>query len=235
MRIILTGGTGLVGGELLTQCIRNASITSIIALTRRPLAPAVTSHEKVENIIHDNFNEYPDQLLKKLAGAEACLWALGGNASAFKTKEEARLVTVDYTLSAARAFHTALRTNLPSSQTKPFRFVYCSGMLAEQDPDKFLWYPTGTLKTKGAAEKGLFDLARANPDSFEAYAVRPALILEKDPGFIPSVMKCLFPSIKVDVLAAAMVDVTLHGGEAHVLENPELLERGNAVIAKEGK
>ncbi|GAT22903.1 nucleoside-diphosphate-sugar epimerase [Aspergillus luchuensis] len=68
MKIILTGSTGFIGHEILTQCLRNPHITSIIALSRRPLP---TNNPKLTVRLVDGFLTYPESLLQELRGAEA--------------------------------------------------------------------------------------------------------------------------------------------------------------------
>lgn len=73
MKIILTGCTGFIGSEVLSQCIRNPSISSIIALSRRSL-PETANDPKLKTIIMKDFNSYPDSVLEDLSGADACIW-----------------------------------------------------------------------------------------------------------------------------------------------------------------
>jgi nucleoside-diphosphate-sugar epimerase len=83
MKIILTGATGFVGRVLLKYCIAHPAITSIVVLSRRELDEAQirgdinneqSSGAKVKVILHQDFESYPDELLKELEGAEGCLW-----------------------------------------------------------------------------------------------------------------------------------------------------------------
>jgi NAD dependent epimerase/dehydratase family enzyme len=81
MKIILTGATGFVGGVLLKFCIAHPAITSIVVLSRRELDESQTCGDneqsnggKVKVILHQDFESYPDELLKELEGAEGCLW-----------------------------------------------------------------------------------------------------------------------------------------------------------------
>ena len=74
MKVIVTGATGLVGGALVRQCIKDARITHALVLTRRPLPEDVTKSNKITVIEHADFSTYPPELLEKLAGAEGCLW-----------------------------------------------------------------------------------------------------------------------------------------------------------------
>lgn len=73
MKVIVTGVTGLVGSTILRQCIKDPRITSVVALSRRKLPAEISGDKKVTIIIHEDFSQYPDQLLQELNGAEACL------------------------------------------------------------------------------------------------------------------------------------------------------------------
>jgi hypothetical protein len=55
--------------------------------------------------------------------------------------ESGRTINLDYTLAASKAFEKSLATRLPDqTKGKKFRFVYCSGILAERDQEKSLWF-----------------------------------------------------------------------------------------------
>jgi hypothetical protein len=72
-KIILTGGTGRIGSQVLEQCLNDARITEIVCLTRRPL-PGPKRSNKLLSIVMDDFAEYPDDVIAKLAGADGCVW-----------------------------------------------------------------------------------------------------------------------------------------------------------------
>lgn len=74
MKVIVTGGTGNTGGALLRQCIADDRITKVFALTRKALPGEVVSCPKVKVVMHDDFSTYPDEIMRQLEGAEACLW-----------------------------------------------------------------------------------------------------------------------------------------------------------------
>jgi uncharacterized protein YbjT (DUF2867 family) len=76
MEFILTGCTGFIGGEVLLQCLRNPAITSVVALSRRPLPEAIAKDTKLNVVIMKDFNSYPDSVLQELKGADACIWYL---------------------------------------------------------------------------------------------------------------------------------------------------------------
>jgi len=77
MKLILTGSTGMIGAAVLRKCISDTTITKVYALTRRPLSEDLTSNNKVKNIIHEDFSQYPDELLAQLEGADSCIWSIG--------------------------------------------------------------------------------------------------------------------------------------------------------------
>jgi len=53
--------------------------------------------------------------------------------------EDSRKVEIGYTLAAAEAFTSSLAPAL-KDEGKTFRFVYLSGMLANRDATKSLWF-----------------------------------------------------------------------------------------------
>lgn len=74
MKLILTGSTGFIGQEVLSQCLLHPDITSLVALSRRPLPSSVTNSPKLKVVILEDFTSYPENVLKELEGAEACIW-----------------------------------------------------------------------------------------------------------------------------------------------------------------
>lgn len=70
MKVILTGSTGFVGREVLSQCLQHPVITSIVALSRRDL-PA---HEKLQVAIVEDFLTYSDTIREEIKDADACIW-----------------------------------------------------------------------------------------------------------------------------------------------------------------
>mgnify|MGYP000891208853 CR=1 FL=1 len=74
MKVIVTGATGTAGRGIVKACLEDDRITEVIILTRRAVSGSVESHPKVQVVMHHDFSQYPDNLMDKLAGAEACLW-----------------------------------------------------------------------------------------------------------------------------------------------------------------
>jgi uncharacterized protein YbjT (DUF2867 family) len=75
MKLIITGASGFIGGEVLSRALNSPSITSVIALLRRPLPDSPhLSNPKLKVVVLEDFNTYPPSVLEQLDGAEACIW-----------------------------------------------------------------------------------------------------------------------------------------------------------------
>lgn len=76
MKIIVTGGTGLVGSEVLRSCIKHTFITHVYAVVRKPLDPKLSSHPKITEILHDDFEKWPEHLMRLFEheGVRGCIW-----------------------------------------------------------------------------------------------------------------------------------------------------------------
>ncbi|KAK4237205.1 hypothetical protein C8A03DRAFT_44927 [Achaetomium macrosporum] len=223
MKVIVTGCTGLVGSALVRQCIANDNISHVFALTRKPLPEAVAKSPKLTVLLHKDFSTYPPELLNQLAGAEGCLWAIGGRATQFPDVETCRRVQVDYTLAAAKAFLEHLVPQLPEG--KQFRFVFCSGKFAEWDQKKPLHFLADTRRIKGQVEQGLCEIADGDSTKrFVVYCVRPSGILPPDAGLALRLSGKLYGAIEVDHLAKAFIRILLEGYRERIVENDQLLQ-----------
>ncbi|OAP62481.1 hypothetical protein AYL99_04686 [Fonsecaea erecta] len=194
VHLILTGATGLVGSSVLshilslpatsTPTIHKLSIigrsSNIPWLSATPPlgTPSVNKHTKIEVIEHKDFTSYPPELLEKLKGADACIWALGVSQNDV-SKEQYVKITKDYTLEAAKAF-SSLRESWPAAaspddkpETHKFKFIYVSGEGATLHPR--MWTPLFG-RVKGETEQSLLQLSKTPPYStlLSVYSIRPA-------------------------------------------------------------
>ncbi|RAH65697.1 putative nucleoside-diphosphate-sugar epimerase [Aspergillus aculeatinus CBS 121060] len=234
MKIILAGTTGLVGQEVLTQCLAHPSITSILVLSRRELPNNIT-HPKlqVHRMQDQDFLSYADpQLAASLPGATACIWTLGVPPSRASADEEAsRRVTLEYTSQAAVAFNEAFTASLagpgreeaPSAAGSRFRFVYFSGGMAERDQTKSLWVTAGYRRLRGQAENIFLEFQAGHSTTFESYIMRPGMVLSRQ-GTLADRVRSLAPSVRVDVLARAAVDLAVQGHSEKIWENAQITE-----------
>lgn len=79
MKLVVSGATGLVGTEVIRQSLLNPKITSIIALTRRPISiPSFPDQDvdtsKLKSLILEDFTEYTDDAKEQLVDVDACIW-----------------------------------------------------------------------------------------------------------------------------------------------------------------
>ncbi|KAF2720550.1 hypothetical protein K431DRAFT_285664 [Polychaeton citri CBS 116435] len=241
MKVVLTGSTGFVGNEVLEQCIQHSYITHVYCVTRHQIDFKYAKHPKVTQIIHESFDSWPDHILNKLssAGVEGCIWCLGGTGAKFKDKDEAQRVGIHYPIVAGEAFSNFLAPNLsPSNQTGPrsnwrrfpFRFIFLSCWGAEENQFRSLWVWGALRKTKGAAEKGLFDVADHSQEiegkkCFEVVALRPGTVLAGGDAISTIMREGVSTSIAVNRLARAAIRTALEGSSngTRVLENKECL------------
>ena len=79
MKLIIAGATGFVATELIRQSLSLPKITSIHAIGRRPVSPPSNlgpnaDPSKLHSVVVENYGSYSDDVIKQLAGADACIW-----------------------------------------------------------------------------------------------------------------------------------------------------------------
>ena len=215
MKIILTGSTGLIGSGVLKRCIAHPSITSIVALTRRPLE---VKDAKLNNIIHKDFMKYEKDVIDQMKGAEACVWVLGSPTSG---KE----VHIDYTKTAVNMFLTSIVPQLEAG--KKFRFVYTSGGLVPYLDSNALFFLGPARKMRGEMDRDVLDVEKQNPDRWESFIARPWFVVDEKPR-IDYVWSNGW--IFREDLAAGMVDAAINGGEPRLLDNAALRTKGQGAL-----
>ncbi|THY97132.1 hypothetical protein D6C95_05018 [Aureobasidium pullulans] len=262
MKIIVTGGTGLVGSEVIRSAIKHQFITHIYAVVRKPLDPKLAGNPKVTQIIHDDFEKWDEDRLIRLfehEGVQGCIWSVtspitpkdtglvddsanrsvnhrcvGGWTNKFPSLQESQRVNIAMPHSAAETFSATLSPSssaIAQSKNKrgiAFRFIYMSCTGAEQNPFASLWYAADSRKTKGAAEKGLFELADSRtPGSFEAYAMRLGKVLPGGQSVYNLMSMGSSTSISDTLVARCAINLVLDGRTkeegGRVLENVDCL------------
>lgn len=234
MKVFITGSTGTVGGGVLERCLAHPQITSVVALTRRPLD---IQNLKLNNIIHKDFLTYNDNLVEQLKGSEACIWyshlledcetpanvlhrALGSPTSG---KE----VHVDYTNAVLKMCREHLVPQLP--QGKKFRFVYTSGGLVPYLDSNALFFLGAARKLRGDMDRAVVKVAEDHPDSWESYIARPWYVLPKRPAVVTAVFG-ENAWIHIPQLGAAMVDAAMNGSEQVYMDCGFMKKKGEQAL-----
>ena len=214
-RLVIVGGSGMVGGYALRYALDNSDVRSVTSIARKSLG---ISHSKLKEVLHQDFADC-SALAEPLSGQDATIFCLGAYTGSV-SDDQLRTITVDYTIEFARVL---------SGSNPAAAFSFLSGSGAD---------PTGRSRMafaryKGEAEKAL--LATGLP---RVYIFRPAYIYpvqpRREPNFsyrlmraIYPVFRMLFPNqvIRADDLARAMVDVALRQtqeGQHLVFENRDI-------------
>ena len=79
MKLIVSGASGFVGSEVVRQSLADPRITSLIALTRKPMeAPKAllegADASKFRNVVVKDYGTYSDEVRKEFARVDACIW-----------------------------------------------------------------------------------------------------------------------------------------------------------------
>ncbi len=228
MKVMLTGATGFIGGGTLAQLIASSAVTSILVLSRRDLPRSLTTSPKVVTIIREDFSTYPDSLLAKLAGAEACVWTVGGIAWRFASAEMARKVNVDFAAKAAGAFAETLAPQLPGGEK--FRFIYCSGKFADREFEtKSMWMFKESRSMKGAVENELIAVRKQYEERLETVFMRPAAVVAEK-SMVMSLPFSSSMAVGLDLVGAVMVDLAVNGSSEEIIDNSNIIRLGKALV-----
>ncbi|MEV0385165.1 NAD(P)H-binding protein [Nonomuraea sp. NPDC050643] len=150
MKVILFGGTGMVGRGVLRECLLDERVTAVLAVGRNATGVA---HDKLREIRHADLLDLA-AIEGELGGHDACFFCLGVS-SAGMGERAYRRVTYDFTLSVAE---TLARLSPGSA------FVYVSGVGTDAQ-GRAMW-----ARVKGETENALLALP------LEAYMFRPGYI-----------------------------------------------------------
>ncbi|MCK6520783.1 NAD-dependent epimerase/dehydratase family protein [Myxococcota bacterium] len=212
MRVLLTGPTGTAGSATLLVLLADPGVTSVTALSRRPID---TQHEKLRVVLHDDFTD-PAPLASLLAETDALLWCLGIGQNDVPEAEYIR-ITYDYTLAFARALLVA---------NPKATFIFLSGQ--GSDPTERSRALFGRIKgrTERAVDGlGLARLHHARPGYIHPTTEKPSRkALERFSMFVEPLFRALFPRhmIDADQLGRALLAAARGATEERVLDNVAL-------------
>ncbi|KAH8081438.1 hypothetical protein HD553DRAFT_315553 [Filobasidium floriforme] len=230
MKVIVTGTTGYIGQQVLARCVVDPRITSIIALSRRPL-PQYDHEPRVTVQIVPDFAHFDDDMIQTWKSAGACLWCLG--LAMPPTPEIAHLLAFTY----PQAFLDTFARISTEKDLLGFKFVSLSGALVEKDQSRSLWFLDQERKVRGQNELRVLTDTFSHP-LIPSVVVRPGVVLTS--SLTSNIIGLVGPAIQNAVLAAAIVDIGIAGIErdetvewqGRCVENVELVRRGKAVLRR---
>lgn len=208
MKLILTGATGMVGEGVLSQCLEDQNVESVLIVNRKPSG---VSHPRLKEIIHENFIDLI-KIESQLQGYDGCLFCLGVTSIGKKEPEYTRL-TYDLTMNFAK---TVSRLN------PGMVFCYISGAGTDStEKGRQMW-----ARVKGKTENDLRKLPFK-----DVYAFRPGFLIpsKEAKNVLPAYkyFKWLVPILKtispayictLKELGQAMINAVSKGYPKKILE-----------------
>ena len=210
MKVIVTGGTGMVGEGVLLECLSNPEVERVLSISRRP---AGHSHPKLTELLVPDFRELGG-VEPQLTGYDACFYCAGISSVGMNEADYTR-VTYDTPLAFAQ---TLARLN-PS-----LVLVHVSGSHTDStEQGKVMW-----ARVKGKAENALMRLPLRG-----VYNMRPSLMKpvagQKNvkTGYrillvLYPLMNLFLPGLTLNQVGRAMIRCVREGAPKQVLEPADI-------------
>ncbi|VTT76431.1 unnamed protein product [Fusarium fujikuroi] len=233
MKLIVVGATGYIGAGILRQALARSDVTSIVAVTRRPLEQTAT---KLLSVIVPDYGTYPPAAKEAFAGAGACIWTVGVTPShAFRMDpEEVRKVCQDYTMLGLEAMRS-------SGLARPFRVAYLSAVAVPRDINKTMWFAPKFRRIRGTAENQVIEFAEASDGAVEAVIAKPGSVPAQGSVLVTGLAAMsralgigVTEAVVLDDLAIALIDQVVHGIEKDPLWPADLNRLAQQVTDKKG-
>ena len=223
MRVILFGGTGMVGQGVLRECLLDADVERVLAVVRSAGGLGVgAGSEKVRELVPNDFYDY-SSVEQEFAGYDACFFCLGVSAGGMK-EAEYRRVTYDLTMAAARAVKQA--------GVKTFVYVSGAGTNAQ---GRMMW-----ARVKGETENALLGMGFKAAYMFRPGGIVPMHGIRSKTALYQAVYSVMGPALpwlmrmfpkymtSTEQVGRAMLRVAKVGYAKPVLESLDIVEVGRA-------
>ncbi|EKV06860.1 NAD(P)-binding domain [Penicillium digitatum] len=237
MKLIVAGATGLVGTEIIRQCLQNSEITQVIALARKPvyIEDGIDPTSKLKSVVIRDYGEYSADVKAEFAGADACIWTVA--VTPFRTSSfdfaEVKRVCQDCTLAGFKAMYEA-------GPAKPFRFIYFSADGTPRDPTKKPAIMGDYQVMRCETELMVINFPTEYP-GVDICIAQPGVVVNST-SFGRSVLASVFrivniftraiPNIHREELSAAVLDLAVKGLDQETVKNNDLVRRGQAVLKR---
>lgn len=216
MRVILFGGTGMVGQGVLRQCIEDAEVERVLLVVRKTTGLA---SGKVEELVHNNFFDWTGAE-EHFDGYDTCFFCLGVSSVGMSAASYSR-ITYDLTLSVAEMLIS--RGSLKT-------FVYVSGSGTDStEKGRSMW-----ARVKGATENALMRLPLPNVFCFRPGYIQPLHGIRSKVGWYNAIYTTLswtYPLLRrvaaglvtsTEELGCAMIGVARSGYPKKILETRDI-------------
>lgn len=214
MNVILFGGTGMVGGGVLVECLEDPRVSSVLAVGRRPTG---RSHPKLREVLRADLFDLTD-LRPEMTAFDACFFCIGISAVGM-TETAYHRVTFDLAVSVA---------DLVKSANPSIRLCFVSGQGADEtEESRSMW-----ARVKGKTENHLLR-------ALDTYVFRPGFILPlKGVRSRTALYRLLYGFSRPfhgwirraapkhvttsENIGRAMITVAENGCDVRILENPDI-------------
>ncbi len=220
MRVLLFGGSGMVGQGVLRECLLDARVSEVVGVGR---GGSGVTHAKYRELLRPDLFDLRGWE-SELSGFDACFFCLGVSAAGMRDDEYKRL-TYDLTLGVARF----LRERNPG-----MCFVYVSGQGTDgSGKSRIAW-----ARVKGDTENAILGMGFR-----DAYAFRPGMIQPmhgertKTPAYrwayfvlgpVLPLLRKMIPGLvtTTEEMGRAMLRAASEGWPKKVLEQRDIVECG---------
>lgn len=210
--VLITGGTGMVGREVLKLCLSSNQVGTVTSISRRSTG---IKNPRLVEVIHDDFLDF-SKIEKHFSSQDVCFYCLGVYTSQV-SREDFKKITVDFTRSFAQSLRR-LNDNLT--------FCFLSGQGADSSEKS----PIRFAREKGIAENIIIRLKFR-----ETYIFRPAYIYpvtpRKEPNTIYMFTRMIYKPVSQiyknfgvtsEELAEKIVETGLNGGTKTIYFNEDI-------------
>jgi uncharacterized protein YbjT (DUF2867 family) len=218
MKVILFGGSGMVGQGVLRECLRDPRVKAVLAIGRTSLAE---THAKLQQLVHRDLADF-SSVEAQLAGYDACFFCLGVS-SAGMSETDYRHVTLDFTLAAARTL---------VKMSPGLTFIYVSGTGTDSTArGRSMW-----ARVKGETENALLALPFKGAYMFRPGFIQPMHGVKSRTRLyrvLYAITTPLFPVVKLvsgksaittEDIGRAMIEAAANGAPKPLLENRDIKE-----------
>lgn len=213
MNLLILGATGAAGSSLLEAALKDARVTEVRTISRRPIP---VNAAKYRGTIHDDLFDY-EKVGEAFIGVDHCFFCIGRAVSQVKDP-------ADYRLLAFTAPRVAARTLAARSPAATFHYLSGAGASLQS---RQRW-----ARVKAEAEAELAKHGRVicwRPGAIDAKQTAGWPFFYK---LVIPVMRALAPSRKHYVtgedLAVAMLEVAANGSTEQVIENTRIRDIADA-------